>query len=78
MVKRLIWPSSIFPKLRSGTVQRFSRAGGKYSSKNLSRRIGALWQKQCRQIGSSAHISRALPERFPKSGFGACGIARKT
>ena len=33
MVKRLIWPSSIFPKLRSGTVQRFSRAGGKYSSK---------------------------------------------
>jgi hypothetical protein len=58
-------------------VQRLTSAGSKGFRNYLGCRIGAFWQQHFRQIGGSAHIGRALTERFPECRFGTRKIATK-
>ena len=64
-----IWPPCIAPKPGNGAMQILSGAGSQRARDHLSRRIGACGQKQRHQIGGSAHIGRALAERFTKGRF---------
>ena len=59
-------------------MQILSGAGSQRARGHLSRRIGACGQKQRHQIGGSAHIGRALAERFTKGRFGPGPITEKS